>query len=245
MKQITLTNDPKALINYYEKFRNNVGKYVLFDTIVGANVTIDVLMYHLIRFYVKERNLKSIVDPTCGLENIMFRNIIPILKYWNIEYKPCDIKADNWACKNGYPNCICDVFKKETLPKGEVWVYDPPYVPKETVYSKNRKEEYDMNGIPVIMIKRYYSEEVFNNFIENGAKLIIVKGASFYYPTDTDHFYCFERDIINPSPRMRLIGRIIYRYYIYTIPLNNSRLGNSAIKRLQPVSTTFMIFRVV
>jgi len=100
----------------------------------------------------------------------------------------------------------------------------------------------------VAQIRRFYSPEVFNNFIARGAKMIIVKGASFYYPTDSEQFYLFERDIIQPTERMKLIARIVYRYFNNEILLNNYRIAQSLpknVRRVQMVSTTFMIYRVV
>jgi len=246
-KQKTLTdNDPRYLINYYERFSDSVGKYLMFDVIIGANLPIDVLMYHMIKYFAKDR-YRSIVDPTCGLENHLFSNIVGILRYWGMDYKPCDINPKNWACRNGYSNCVCDVFNRDTLPEGEVWVYDPPYVPHESNF-KDRKDDYSMHGQTVSQIKRFYSPEVFNNFISRGAKLIIVKGSSFYYPTDSEQFYLFERDVIQPTERMKLIARIIYRYFINANVINNYRIAQSLppnIKRVQLVSTVFMVFRVI
>jgi len=246
-KQKTLFgDDPRYLISYYERYSDSVGKYVLFDNIFGSGITIDILMYFIVKHFVKDR-FKSIVDPTCGVDNHLFRDIIPIIKYWGIDYKPCDVNPSNWACRNGYQNCVCDVFKQESLPMGDVWVYDPPYVPAESIF-KHRKDDYYMFGLTVSQIKQFYSPEVFDNFIERGARLIIVKGSSFYFPPDTDQFYLFERDIIQPSSRMKLIARIIYRYFHRDNMLNNYLIAQSlpkSIRRVQVVSTTFMVFRVV
>jgi len=217
----------------------------MYDTIHGAGVPIAALMYHLIKFYVKDK-YRTIVDPTCGIANHLFKDLIDVLKYWGIDYRPCDVKQDNWACKNGFSNCVCDVFNKDSLPEGEVWVYDPPYEPTETIY-KDRKDDYAMHGYTIEEIKRFYSPEVFNNFISKGAKLIIVKGASFYYPTDSEDYYLFEKDIIQPTSNMKLIGRLIYRYFHSANPINNYRIAKSLspeVRRLMIVSTVFMVYRV-
>jgi len=247
MKQKTLfENNIGSKIAYYESRNNYCGKYLMFDIIYGGNVKIDSFMYHLIKYFVKD-NYKSLVDPTCGLENHSFSDILDILNLWGIEYKPCDKNPENWACKNGFSNCVCDVFDKNTLPEGEVWFYDPPFIPYEAL-NHGRKEDYAMSGVPIDEIKRFYSQEVFNNFIEKGAKMIIVKGSSFYYPKDSENFYLFEKDIVMPTDKMKLIARIIYRYYNQYITLNNARMGKyreRGIYRLQNVSSTFMIFRVV
>jgi len=236
----------EELIRYYEGFANEVGKYMLYDTVNGRTVLLDTLMYHIVKHLVKGR-YRTIADPTCGTQNHLFGEIIPILRHWGIEYRPCDIRPDNWACKHGYPNCVCDVFKADTLPEGEVWVYDPPHIPHKPG-ALRRAEDYALKGYTLEEIRRFYSPEVFGNFVARGAKLVIVKGASFYYPKKSDNLLLFEKDIIQPLPNMKLVGRLAYRFYNDLNHLLNYRLRRSIPEdmiRLQTVSVVFLIFRVV
>jgi len=238
-------DDVQSLIETCEGMAGSVGKYALFDVVWGGSVSIDCLMYHMLKYYVKGQ-YKTLVDPTVGSDNISFRNIVKVLKVWNIEYKPCSIDNNNWACRNGYDNCVCDVFKKETLPMGDVWFYDPPFVPYEAKQDA-RKDNYVMYGYSFNDIKSFYSRRVFENFIEKGAKLIILKGASFYYPYNTENFYILEKDIVEEAEGMKLIGRIIYRYVHRNTSLMNYMIGRiveKGVKRLHNISTTFLIYRV-
>jgi len=239
--------DAKARINFYErKFITEIGKNLMFDVVNGIKTPIDALMYFIVKYFVKD-TYKSLVDPTCGKNNWSFRYLVDILKLWNIEYKPCDIEKENWSCENGYSNCVCNVFDKESLPSGEAWFYDPPYLPSEA-NAHPRKEDYALEGLTVDQIKRYYSKEVFENFISKGAKLIIVKGGSFYYPVLSDNFFLFEKDIVEYPNNVRVIGRIIYRYYNQQNVLNNYRIAKAlpqSVKRLQTVSSVFLILKVL
>jgi len=232
--------------SWYERFSRLVGKGLLFDVVDGSRVSVDALMYHLTKFYVKGF-YKSLADPTCGTENHSYGKLAGVLESWGIRYLPCDADPGNWACRSGYPRCICDVFEPSTLPVAEAWFYDPPFTPRPS--SKDpRRDDYSVAERAVGDIKRYYSRAVFEGFIERGAKLIIVKGASFYYPPKSENLFLLEKDIVEPAREMKLIGRIVYRYSHGRVGAMNALLASSlepGVRRLHNISTTFLIFRVM
>ena len=181
------------------------------------------VIYGIIKFYVKGK-YESIVDPTCGIKNRQFAPLIPIMKELGIKYYCCDKKPENYCGR------VCDVFKPETLPKGDVWVYDPPYNPMSKTDKRSR--DYGLERKRTIEeIKKSYSKEVFNNMVNKGAKLIIVRGSDFYYPTTSDNLYLFFKDIITIPSYLKLISVFIYRFYRPSLPLITYRMKRSMDKR--------------
>jgi len=219
----------EELIKRYEEKVANVGRYMMYTNICCNAVKIDAFMYFLVKFFVKDR-YSSIVDPTCGPANHQFQKIIPILEHWGIEYKPCDLREDNWACRNGYRDCVCDVFRPETLPRGEVFVYDPPFVP--TASKEMRHNDYSLDvDRSVSDIKRFFSAKVLESFESRGARMIIAKSSDFYYPPHSDNFYSFHRDILEVLDGWRIKAIIIYRYFSGSTLLSGKRLGESLSKK--------------
>ena len=219
-----LFNTLKDKLLFYEnRTKGTCYVKIPFSLIDGKNITIDMLMYVIVKFFVKDK-YRVIVDPTCGKQNHQFAKITDILEHWGITYLACDRDPQNWSGR------VCDVFCAETLPEGEVFVYDPPFTP--TARGDARKRDYgiDINR-SVMAIKRYYGEQVFRNFEKRGARLIIVKGQDFYYPVTSDRLFLFLRDILTIPGGWRPIAVIAYRYYNSNNVLNNVRLAQSMEKR--------------
>ena len=219
-----LFNTLKDKLLFYENRTKGACYFKIpFSFVDGKNVTIDMLMYAIIKFFVKDK-YRVIVDPTCGKQNHQFAKIVDILDFWGIRYIACDKDPNNWSGR------VCDVFCPETLPEGEVFVYDPPFTP--TARHDMRGEDYGIEVYRGVMeIKRYYSEAVFRNFEKRGARLIIVKGQDFYYPVTSDRLFLFFHDILTVPSGWKPIAVIAYRYYNNNNVLNNVRLAKALEKR--------------
>ncbi len=201
----------KTIKEYVESFYNN--PTMMMD--VAYNIKIDELMFLLTYYFVKDR-YKKIVDPTCGVTNYQFSNILDILQYWGIEYEACDIKEDNWSGK------VCDVFDASSLPEGDVFVYEPPFKPIPR--DDERAKEYNIDIKRTLEdMKKLYSKDVFNNFMKRGAKLIIARGEDFYYPTKSNNLYLFEYRVAIPN-EYKLIAKITYKFMSSNIVLIGARL---------------------
>lgn len=231
----------------YEELLKHLGRYVLYDNIFGQTVPVDALMYGVLRHFVIGR-FSSIADPTCGVKNRLFSKLVPLLRKLSIDYRPCDKLKNNWACRNGFSNCVCDVFDPSTLPRAQVWVYDPPFTPYDPSLKVSRKEDYGLRDQGLSAIMRYYSRGVFEGFISKGARLIIVKGSDFYYPKDSDNLYVFIKDIIDPAPSMKLVALIKYRYFVFNTPLQNYLLWRMVKRRglfrVHNVTSYFAVYKV-
>jgi len=236
----TLFNTVASKLRYYEhRAKGAVYSRIPWSFVDGKNVTVDILMYAIIKFFVKDR-YNVIVDPTCGTENYLFSKIIDILEYWGIEYKACDLKEGNWSGN------ICNVFEADTLPEGDVFVYDPPYVPYSRIDKRGENYGTEIARSPE-EVKEFYSKQVFENFESRGAKLIIVKGSDFYYPVESLNFYSFHRDILEVPENFKMIANIVYRFYHNNNNLVNVRLAKALEKRniMRPhvVHTYFVILK--
>ena len=225
----------KTTKEYIDNFYNNPSMITNF----AYNIKIDELMFLIIYYFVKDK-YKKIVDPTCGIKNRQFSNILDILQHWNIEYYACDKDQNNWGGK------VCDVFNIDTLPSGDVFIYDPPFLPRTR--SDERAKDYGIeNAIPIEDIKKFYSKEVFNNFRKKGAKLLIVKGEDFYFPTKSNNLYLFDYIIQRPEG-YKLIAKITYKFFNPNTAINGFRLAKSIKKefsRALNTSTSYFIYEFI
>ena len=224
----------KTIKEYVESFYNN--PTMMMD--IAYNIKVDELMFLLTYYFVKDK-YKKIVDPTCGIKNYQFSKILDILQYWGIEYEACDIKEDNWSGK------ICDVFNADTLPEGDVFIYEPPFVP--IAKTDNRSEDYGINieRTPQEM-ERLYSREIFSNFAKRGAKLIIVRGQNFYYPTKSNNLYLLEHRVNMPAD-YRLIAKITYKFISPNNVLLSARLPKwikKEFSRTVITSSTVLVYEL-
>ena len=232
-----LDNTDLKIAEYERVCRNNVYISKMWSVVDGSRVKVHHLMYAFIKHLVKDR-YGEVVDPTCGTENISFSKIIDILGRWGIKYIPCDVDPGNWACRNNYPDCTCNVFDPDTLPSGRFWFYDPPYMPFER---DRRSNVYGVEDLrPVEAIKKYYSRQVFKNFLDRGAEEILVKGSDFYYPTTTDNLHVFLRDILDVPDELRITGIVIYRHYNPSLSLWQAR-GNYLKRHVMITHTYYVI----
>jgi len=101
-----------------------------------------------------------------------------------------------------------------------------------------------LKGVIKIAIQKTLFQQNPNALINYYEKFTRHVGKYIMY--DTIHG-AFEKDIIQPTNNMKLIGRLIYRYFHSANPINNYRIAKSLspdVRRLMIVSTVFMVYRV-
>jgi len=213
-----------------EKIKANNDKEFLeeFDKVPKAplnliyNVRLDDIMFTLTYFFIRNK-YDTIVDPTCGIKNYQFSKLTDILEYWKIKYYACDKQLPNWS------NNTCDVTNYESLPHGDVFVYDPPFISRVRNDPRGHDYNVDVNR-DIDDVKQFYNENIFYNFYKADAKMIIVKGIDQYYPPASDNFYPFF-SLLPQMDYFKLIGIVVYRYFNGNSALAPIRIGRSMRKK--------------